>query len=145
MMSIKKASNSKVFILIVFVVLTILLLVVVSVKKEDYTVLVFNLDDYKNEQIMFSTNYSGDAIDCAETAVKTAEKFWEAEFGYVTGKYKNPNPGKSVQVYYDASTNCWLITGTLPRGETNKDIAACYHLPKILIQEDGTVLALWMG
>ena len=73
-----------------------------------------------------------------EEAVKKAKEIWIREFYVPWGQgntWEEAN-GRPIDVYYDKSSDCWYLTGTLPKGYLG-------GTPNLIVQSDGEVLALW--
>ena len=99
----------------------------------------FDLNEYKTYVNQFHIDYCVEAIDSTQTAAKSAIRIWEKEYGYIAGNYLQP------QVFYDSTADCWLVMGSPPKWEGEEGVAFVYYIPIVIIQADGTVLALWLS
>lgn len=90
----------------------------------------FNILDYQSFINDFPYEKTSNEIKTVEIAKKEAEKIWISVYGE---KIKDNQP---YIAYYDSSSKTWLITGSLQKNTTG-------GIPKIIIQSDGKVLALW--
>ena len=93
----------------------------------------FNVDDYKEELTNFSTksDYPKHEINSSIDVEKTAQKIFNKHFEY-------DKEYKPYEIFYDENNSVWLVTGTLP-DEPN----LTGGVPKVLIKNDGTILAVW--
>lgn len=76
-------------------------------------------------------------IPDAETAVKQAKQLWVKYLSQAGEQSYNPINGLPVTVGFDAERACWCVSGTLQDGVDGA-------VPRAVIQQDGTVLAVWM-
>lgn len=110
------------------------IIVLPNLKKQPY-VDEFNLAKYQWEIENFPSNKNVGIVNNPNTAIEKAKELWIESF---SSKSYNPINGRKILVFYDSSNECWHIKGTLP---SNEDGA----VPNVLIQNDGKVLAVWMG
>lgn len=91
----------------------------------------FDIVDYSYYISEFSSNEVLGKIDNAEIAKEKAESIWWGTYGE---SIKNEKP---YQVFFDATNEVWLVSGTMPRNQKG-------GVANILIQKsDGKVLAVW--
>ena len=118
---------------IVFCAVALLLIgVIIVMLFANKTPKIKNFDvDYSYYISEFSSNEVLGKIDNAEIAKEKAESIWRGIYGE---SIKNEKP---YQVFFDATNEVWLVSGTMPRNQKG-------GVANILIQKsDGKVLAVW--
>jgi len=95
----------------------------------------FDPADYKWGMKYGTSNKTVEPVTEAEAAGRAGEKLWAEELG------DDENPGKRIEVYYNEQQGCWLIAGTKPNRAAQRGWTGV--LPYAMIQENGTVIAVW--
>lgn len=106
----------------------------------------FSIREYTEELEIFSSDKNVGAIENVDDVIRIAQELWNEKYGRVGwGRYDDPNPGNSIEVFFDAEEECWLVRGTVPPDPFPPDNTVWTGvLPYVAIRENGEVLAIWM-
>ena len=133
--------TNKLILAIILLVIGCTILTVVYIRNAKYEIKTFSCAEYSSQINTLAVCHIIEPVENAEGAVINAKMLWDRTFGYVSGKYYDPNPGKNVAVYYDQKENCWLITGTPPKEDEDMDYF--YYMPYVIICDTGEAF-VWM-
>lgn len=124
--------NKKNVIIFCIVCIILIFLVVVIVICNKKTVIgKFNVSEYSEVVIQFSSDKIVGTVQDVETAKEKAESIWIELYG---DEVKEKKP---YIVSFDELNEVWLVQGSLPKNKFG-------GVPYILIQKsDGKVLAVW--
>lgn len=116
---------------------------------EDYEeIREFSISEYKEELNIFSSDKNIGTIEGADDVIVKAQELWHKEYGMMNnGEYRDPNPGESIEVFFDAEGMCWLVRGTPPPESSTPPGIEDWTgaIPCVIVRINGDVLAIWMG
>ena len=114
-------------------VLVIAIVVAIVVVVDRNRVKSFSVKDAHYQQMLeeFAIDCLGDPVNSPKQARKAAESIWIENFGEEAIKNQKP-----YAVFYDEAEKIWLITGS-------KLSPSLGGVAKVLIREDGMILAVW--
>lgn len=99
-------------------------------------VLEFSVSDYQQTIQENPVGQNVGKVPDRETAIKTAKELWVEKYGI---KNNDPTNGWEPIVCFDETSNCWLVTLSLPKTVKKASV------PSALIEKDGTVLSVWLN
>ena len=99
----------------------------------------FSLEDYEIAIKTFPTDRNVGKIATTEEAVAAAKQVWEEEYGEMNGKPYDIYADSTLKILYDESAKCWHVWLEYNRPD------ALWSAPHTIINENGDVLALWLG
>ncbi len=124
--------------IILIIMILILLICVICIKlniRNSEYVGSFNLYDYSDYICEFPFDKEFGPVDSASTAKKYAEQIWIEQFG------ENVLREKPYEVYFDSTSDTWLIKGNEPTSFFENNKTGVAYL--IIRKENGAVLAVW--
>lgn len=100
------------------------------------TVYQFCLDEWRETYPEFSCNINVGVVTNPFTAVEKAEEIWSQKLSF--SQEMDLCAETHRVVYYDIENKCWWVHAVLPNNLLGV-------VPNVLIEENGNVLAVWIG
>lgn len=124
-------NKKNVIIFCIACIILIFLVVVIMICNKKTVIGKFNISEYSEVVIQFSSDKIVGTVQDVETAKEKAESIWIELYG---DEVKEKKP---YIVSFDELNEVWLVQGSLPENKFG-------GVPYILIQKsDGKVLAVW--